>query len=293
MKLVEIALREDAAPSTPGNTRVHNADIPTTIKYFSTISGIPVRDLHKVGTTGKTPSSGDIDLALDASKYDMDIIHNKIKGELGAGNVNKNTKVASYIVPIRGKEDKGTVRIDLMYGGKPEWMKFAYHSEGDGSRYKGAIRSILLQSVAASMDKKGTDHMEFDGNQLTIRAGRMVDLSTGLKRSFQYKNKKKDGTGYDDKFTSVSVDDFKKKFPNIEVKGGEVIVDDPAEFVKILFGSATKPAHVNTAEEIIALIKKKFDGDTQDKIFRIARMRAKNIAHQMRLPRELESEDDK
>ena len=293
MKEVQI-LKEGGADTAQWETkRIHNAEIPATIKYFSTISGIPVRDLHSVGTTGKTPSSGDIDLAVDASKYDMDIIHNKIMGELNdEGKINKSSKVASYAVPIRGKEDREKVQIDLMYGGNPEWMKFAYHSEGAGSKYKGAIRGILLSAVAAAVNKKGMDHIEFDGEDLTIRAGRTVELATGLNRTFQYRSKNSDGEGYSKKMNSIPVEEFKRMFPNVDVKGGTLTVDDPAEVVKILFGSATKPAHVNSAEQIIQLIKKKFDKETQDKIFKIASVRGKSIAGKMKLPPEMTPDSD-
>ena len=290
MKLEDIIpLKEGGAATSEWNTtRIHNADIPATIKHFSQLSGIPVRDLHAVGSTGKTPSSGDIDLALDASKYDIDILHNKIMDALnGEGVVNKNTKIASYAVPIRGKDDKGKVQVDLMYGGNPKWMKFAYHSEGEGSKYKGAVRAILLSSVAAAMNKKGTDHFEWDGEELTIRAGRTVDLSQGLRRIFQYRPKRKDGKGYTKSMKSIPIEDFKKMFPNVEVTGGQVIIDDPEEVVKALFGSAVKPSHVNTAEEVIQLIKKKFDEETQDKIFKIATARAKSIVGKMKLPPEM------
>ena len=294
MKMKELQiLREGGAATAKWETkRIHNAEIPATIKHFSKISGIPVRDLHSVGTTGKTPSSSDIDLAVDASKYDMEIVHNKIMGELGdEGTLNKASKVASYAVPIRGKDDREKVQVDLMYGGNPEWIKFAYHSEGAGSKYKGAIRSILLSAVAAAINKKGMDHMEFDGDDLTIRAGRTVELATGLQRTFQYRSKNKDGKGYGTKMNSIPVDEFKKKFPNIDVNGGTLTVDDPAEVVKILFGSGTKPAHVNSAEQLIQLIKKKFDKETQEKIFRIATVRAKSVAGTMKLPPELTPDD--
>ena len=293
MKLEEvIPLKEGGAATKEWDTaRIHNADIPATIKYFSQISGIPVRDLHAIGTTGKTPSSGDVDLAIDASKYDVDMIHQKIMNALNnEGVMNSNNKIASYAVPIRGKDGKGKVQIDMMFGGNPDWMKFAYHSEGEGSKYKGAVRNILLSSVAAAMNQPGTDYFEFDNDQLVIRAGRTVDLSAGLRRIFQYRPKSKRGEGYLKSMKAIPVEEFKRMFPHVEVHGGQVIIDNPEDVVKALFGSKYKPKDVNTAENVLRIIKKKFDDETQEKIFNIAKARAKNIVGKMKLPPEITPE---
>lgn len=290
MKLQEVAFLKEGGYATKEwqTTRIHNADISATIKHFSQLSGIPMRDLHAIGSTGKTPSSGDIDLAIDASKYDVDMIHQKIMDALNnEGVINKSTKVASYAVPIRGKDGKGKVQVDLMYGGNPNWMKFAYHSEGEGSKYKGAVRNILLSSVAAALNQPGTDYFEFDDDQLVIRAGRTVDLSTGLRRIFQHRPKKKTGEGYLKSMKSMSIEEFKQQFPHIDVHGGNITIDDPAEVVKALFGSKYKPKDMNTAENILHIIKKKFDEDTQEKIFKIAKARARSVVGKMKLPPEI------
>lgn len=271
---------------TTAPSRIHNADIIPTIKYFSEISGIPVRDLHKVGTTGKTPSSGDIDLVIDSNKYDIYMINTKVQSEIGNGSINKKSKVASYIVYVRGRDTNRTVRIDLMYGKNPNWGKFVYHSEGEHSKYTGTIRNILLSSVASALNKKGFDHMGFDQGQLVIHAGRQLDLPSGLTRIFRYKNKST--SGYGKKLNTISRDQFKQKFPNIQISGKDIIIDDPTEVVKILFGSTITPSHVNSTEQILQLIKKRFSQDKQDAIFKIARKQATKVADIMRLPPEIQ-----
>jgi len=290
MKLANLNMLKEGGNATSKweTRRVNKKDIPPTITYVSKISGIPRKDLHAIGSVGKVSSSGDIDLAVDANEYDPEELHKKMMSVLdNEGVYNKSTKVASYAVPIKGDPSKGKVQVDFMYASSVNWAKFAYHSEGEGSRYKGAIRAILLSSVAAAINEPGTDHFEFDGDDLIIRAGRTVDLSAGLRRIFQHRPKNKKGDRYLKTMKAIPIEDFKEMFPNVEVKGGQSIIDDPEKVVKILFGSSAKPSDVNTAEQLIALIKKKFDEETQKKIFKIAGMRAKPLIGKMKIPGEM------
>jgi len=286
MKLKEIVLNEGGkALSTP---RISKADIPSTIKHISKISGIPVKDLEALGSVGKTETSGDIDLAVNLNKYDPATIHKKMVEVLGDdyATYNGGTKIGSYAVPVRGKEGGKRVQTDLMYGDNVEWLKFAYYSAGDESKYKGVIRTILIMGVAAAINEKGMDHFEFDGEDLIIRAGRTVDLTKGLRRIFQHRPKKKKGDGYVKTMKSIPIDKFKEMFPEVEIKGDSIIIDDPDMVVQALFGKDTKASDVRTAEQVLALIKRKFNKKQQDRIINMAKMRAKNTS--AKLPKEMQ-----
>lgn len=296
MKLSELSVIEEggAATADAGTTRIKRADIPATIKHASELSGVPVKDLHKLGSTGKTPDSGDIDLGVDVHKYDAERIHARMISKLGdkGGVFNKGTKVGSYAVPIKGNPEKGLVQVDFMYTPNTEWAKFAYHSEGEGSKYKGAVRTILLMAVAAGLQEAGTDHFEFDpdSGDMIIRAGRTLDLNTGLRRIFQHRPRNKKGTAYLKTMKSIPIEDFKKLFPDVPVKNGTIIIEDPDKVVKMLFGGGATANDVRTAEQVLALIKKKFDDAKQKEIFAKARERAVRLEGKMRLPPELTSE---
>lgn len=296
MKLDEIAPKKGGyALSDVGVQRIKKADIPSTIKYVSKISGIPVKYLNKLGSTGKTATSGDIDLAVDENVYVPEEMHKKMAAELGDERCtyNRGTKVASYAIPIRGDEKNGLVQVDFMYTMNTEWAQFSYFSAGENSKYKGAIRAILLTAVAACIQEKGTDHFEYDpeSKELIIRAGRTVDLGQGLRRIFQHRPKRKDGKGYLKTMKSIDVDDFKQMFPDVEVRGGQVIIDDPQKVITILFGSGVKPSDVESAEQVIQLIKKKFNDEKQAEIFQKATKRAHSVKGKMRIPPEMSEID--
>ena len=292
MRLAEIVVREGgAALKSAGVTRVKREDIPATVQLVSQMSGIPAEDLQPLGSVGKTPDSGDIDLAVDINKYDAEDIHKQMCAQLGEDYCvyNKGTKVASYAFPIAGDESKGLVQVDLMFVPNPHWAKFSYHSPGGDSQYKGAVRTMLLMGVAASYQEPGTDHFEFDPNtgDILIRAGRTLDLNSGLRRIFQYRPKDKKGVKYLKTMKTIPVSEFKSMFPDIEVHGDEITIDDPTKVLTILFGKGVKPKDVNTAEQVLELIKDKFDEERQDVIFKKAADRARSVVGRMDLPPEM------
>ena len=291
MKLEEIAPKKGGYALKDSNVqRIKRGDIASTVAYVAKLAGIPKKDLHLIGSTGKVNDSGDIDLAVDSTLHDPEHVHSKLVAKVGEENavINKGTKVSSYAIPIRGDESKGLVQVDLMYTPNVEWAKFSYHSPGEGSKYKGAVRNRFLMGVAAAINQKGTDHFEYEEDgSLLIRAGRTLDLSAGLRRIFQHRPTRKDGTGFVKTLKSIPIEDFKLQFPGVEVKGGQITVDDPQKVLKVLFGSGVTPKDVETSEQVIRLIKKKFDLATQEKIFKYAKLKAKSLVGKMRLPKEL------
>lgn len=292
MRLTEIVVKEGGlALRDAGIQRIKREDIPATVQLVSQITGIPVEDLHPLGSVGKTPDSGDIDLGVDANKYDAEELHKRMCAEVGEERCvyNKGTKVASYAFPVAGDESKGLVQVDLMYTPNPQWATFSYHSAGQDSKYKGAVRSLLLMGVAATYQEPGTDHFDFDPNtgEILIRAGRTLDLNKGLRRIFQYRPKSKKGDKYLKTMKTITIDEFKDMFPDIEVRGEDVVIDDPNKVLLVLFGKGVKPKDVSTAEQVIELIKSKFDEERQEQIFRKAAERARSVADKIDLPPEI------
>lgn len=268
--------------------RIDRADIPSTIKYVSKLSGIPVSEMVTLGSVGKSSTSGDIDLAIDVTKYNPEKIHTKMVDKLGDDEVfyNKGMKIGSYAVPIAGTGEKGKIQVDFMYVENVNWAAFAYYSEGDNSKWKGAIRTILLTGVAAAINEPGIDYFEYEpSGDLRIRAGRTFDRNKGLRRIFQHRPEKKIGTGYVKTMKSIPIEQFKKLFPHIEIRGTEMVLDDPALVVKVLFGPNTKVSDVRTAEQVLELIKNRFNKAEQDKIFRFAKANAKSLKN-VKIPKE-------
>src|SRR5271157_6082115 len=261
MKLREINILEGGnALAKAGVGRIDKKYIPSTVELVSHLSGVPKHDLHKMGSTGKSANSGDIDLAIDASKYLPDHVHRRMMTRIGNENhhFNPGMKIYSYAVPIVKKvndefvEVGGKVQVDLIFTPNVDWAKFAYHSEGtSGSQtsYKGAVRTILLKAVAAMYHEPGIDMMAFDPQteELVIRVGRTFDLNHGLRRIFQYRPERKNQTMGKSPYVKTmktvhtieelqdAFEGLKKRHPahfkdiHLDVKDHEIVINDPSK----------------------------------------------------------------
>ncbi len=288
MRLVDAKLlkEDNKAMSNVDILRVPKGSETGIIEYVSRISGVPVEDLHLVGSTGKAESTGDIDLVIDENKHKPFLVHDRMSRSLSSSfaTYNKGTRIGSYAVPIG---DRFRVQVDLMFTANVEWAQFAYFSAGEKSQYKGAVRAVLLAAVAASLDEKGVDTFHYDGEDLIVRVGRGIDMGVGMKRLFQMRSHKKYGEGYVKGLKKVTAEEIKKMYPKLEFDGTDLIIDDPSEVVKILFGPSTRPSNVDTVEEILDLIQR-FPPGKQRKILDIAKIRAKQLASKgIKLPKEL------
>jgi hypothetical protein len=270
MKLEELILESGKLFKDTGTVTREN--IEKVIKLVKKTIG-KKEGIAPLGTTGKKAVSGDVDLGVDESKIKREPAVNKMTKAFGDGKKVGPDQV-SFSVPYGGKAN---AQVDLMFGSNLEWVQFAYYADPE-SKYKGVVRTILLTSVTAAMNEPGTDHFEYDENgELTIRAGRTVELTKGMKRIFQYRPKKKTGEGYLKTMKSIPIDKFKDMFPDVEIKGDDVIIDDPKTVVQILFGKDTLTDDVRTAEQVLNLIKTKFNIAQQDKIFKVAKSRLSRI----------------
>lgn len=315
MKLRQIKLLEGGnALAKAGVGRIERKFIPSVIEYLSHLSGIPKNELHPLGSTNKVSDSGDIDIGIDSGKYLPDQIHARLSTRLGPDKhyYNHGTKIHSYAVPIVKKvgqefvEIGGHVQVDFIFTPRLDWAKFAYHSEGSTGQqtsYKGAVRTILLKSVAASYEEKGIDMSVYDpqSGELVIRVGRTFDLSNGLRRIFQLRSERK-RPGEDPYVKTMktvhtieelqpALDGLKKRHPGhfdnirLDIKDHEIIIDDPAKALRMMFpGSPVQPQQVATAEGILDLIQQRFTGEEQVKIFTKAKDALEELEGTMRIP---------
>jgi len=281
------------ATKEAGTTPVSISKIPNVIETVSHFSSVPVVDLHPLGSTGKAPWSNDIDLAVDLNTYHPDMVKESMsfagpyilefKDMPGLG-------VQSYAIDIDGQ----AVQVDLMFTDNIEWANFAYWSPAaSDSDYKGAVRTMLLMGVAAQVNQEGVDYFGYnwvDRNNpiLTVRIGRTFDLNKGLRRIYQYRPERKDGSGYLKTLKTSTLNDIKEKFPlTRDVIDDDIVINDPRTALALMFGCPTDPCEVEDAESVIRLIHRRFDSADQEKIFKKAAERAKSVVGKMKLPREI------
>lgn len=276
--------------SRMGVQRIKREQIPATLDHVSKLANIPREKLITLGSTGKTEMSGDIDIAIDENEYNPAEIHERMVDILGGDHCKYNygTRVGSYAVLIEGNSTNGWVQVDLMYVQNVEWAQFSYYSAGDRSKYKGAIRAILLSAVASTINDPGHDYFEYDEKgELLVRVGWGLYLPVGLKRMFQMRGISKKTGGWLKTMKNVKPEEIRAHFPDAVFNDEYCFVDSPELVVQRLFGPDVSPEDVQTAEEILSLIKNKLPQARVRQIFQLAKKRASELADKMEIPEEL------
>jgi hypothetical protein len=157
------------AQGRPLTQRISQADIPSTVAWLETVTGLDLsRDRDEagipvkwLGSTGKKPDSGDLDLAVDATE----ITKAELKGQLDAWAAkNKQDpkdwcrltgEAVHFKTPIQGDPKRGYVQTDFMFMPNLEWGTF-WLGGGTGSAYKGVFRNVLMSSIAKALGLKAS-----------------------------------------------------------------------------------------------------------------------------------------
>jgi len=156
------------ADGNPLTQRINQADVMPTVQWLEGITGLdfttekspedglPVRWL---GSTGRKPTSGDLDLQVDVNEISKEQLVSKLQawaaqqGTDASRYIKKSGVSVHFLTAIRGNPRNGFVQTDFMFTGKPRWNQFVLQSD-PGSAFKGASRNILINSMAKSLGYK-------------------------------------------------------------------------------------------------------------------------------------------
>lgn len=157
--------------------RIAQGEIMPTVQWLEGITGLDFtkeRDENDVpvkwlGSTGRKPDSGDLDLAVASSEITKDelaarlaqwclnvgIPQNQIFNTktFRSGWIEKTGISVHFKTPIGGNQNNGFVQTDFMFLKNPQWSQFVLTAD-PASAYKGALRNIMLNSMAKSMGFK-------------------------------------------------------------------------------------------------------------------------------------------
>jgi len=162
---------------------------PTIKKLYNEILkplGIKYESIVLLGSTGKKPVSGDLDIGLDVKtalsdsglndKFELaEKIENECKkyGYQFSNALNSQFKTVHIGIPIVNQD--GIAQVDIMMSNNIEYAKFRFHSPTQNeSKYKGAIRSDLLKAIflecSKQIDKNASiedqqEYIDKDGNK--------------------------------------------------------------------------------------------------------------------------------
>lgn len=157
MKLLEGGNVFKDADGRPLTQRINQSDVAQTVQWLEMVTGLNLPRERWLGSTGRTPTSGDLDLAVDTTDMTKDQLAAKLTqlvqshGEDPANWVKKGGEV-HFRTPINGNPNNGYVQADFMFMPNVDWGTFYYSGSSPG--YKGMVRNVLLSSLAKPVGLK-------------------------------------------------------------------------------------------------------------------------------------------
>jgi hypothetical protein len=137
--------------------RINQSDVAQTIQWLEMVTGLEFPRERWIGSTGRTPTSGDLDLAVDTTDMTKDQLAARLTqlvqshGEDPRNWVKKAGEV-HFRTPINGNPNNGYVQTDFMFMPNLDWGTFYYGGASAG--YKGMVRNVLLSSLAKPLGFK-------------------------------------------------------------------------------------------------------------------------------------------
>ena len=146
--------------------RINLQDVPATINWIEQVTGIDFTTekgsdgipLRWLGSTGKKPTSGDLDLAVDLNEISKEQLAATLTQFVQSQGLDprewvKKSGEVHLRTPIAGDPNKGFVQTDFMFFPNLDWGQFFY-AGGTDSAYKGMNRNVLMSSIAKQQGLK-------------------------------------------------------------------------------------------------------------------------------------------
>lgn len=158
MKLLEGGNVFKDADGNPLTGRINQSDVPATVQWLETLTGLEFPRERWLGSTGRKPTSGDMDMAVDANEISKEQLAAKLTqwatshGEDPKNWVKKGGEV-HLRTPINGNPQNGYVQTDFMFFPNLDWGQF-YYGGSEDSAYKGMNRNVLMSSIAKQQGLK-------------------------------------------------------------------------------------------------------------------------------------------
>ena len=131
--------------------RINRQDVPATIKWIESVTGVEFPMQTWLGTTGRKSSSGDLDLAVDETKITKEqLIKFLLSKGVEASDIKKSGDSVHIKAPISGDPKNGFVQADLMFG-DPDWQAFSMMGAAESSKLSGMSRHVILASIVSAL----------------------------------------------------------------------------------------------------------------------------------------------
>jgi hypothetical protein len=233
---------------------------------------------HLLGSAGKNPDSGDLDLNLNIELYNQEEVAKALIELLGEDHVKPrlgNNQIFTA-VPIKGDPALGYVQVDFMFGDY-EWQKFSYYSakidqnvqysrcywrqQADTSALKGLYRTEFIKALVAF----NSDWVLEENGEMIARVGPTFFHDKGCVWRYRYRPMRKDGKARVKELKEVTEEEFLKEFPSA-VKARASVVKDPKVVTEMIMGEHHHPEGLNTFEQIAVTTRYNYNAADWKKI---------------------------
>lgn len=236
--------------------KIYKTEIGPTLDFISQKLGIDVKN-NVVGSAGKNEYSGDIDIGFEIEN--INAFFEKAKILFGDQSCRKQGKLVSVKVPIQNfdetqlkqKPRTGFVQVDF-FPGDVGWLKFFHHVPSQAeSKYKGAHRNLAITSITPYVGRQTSTETDDEGRPIELVRYKWSP-EIGLVKIIRKSIKNNKG-GWLKKQDDENIGKPTK---------------DPSEIANILFHGKFGPEALNSFESVIEAIKKTYDKNTREDIFR-------------------------
>lgn len=157
---------------TAATQRINQTDVPTTVSWLEQLTNLDLRGeidprskypTKWLGSTGKKPTSGDMDLAVDPKESPKEKLIAHLKSWCTSQKLKPEECVKSganqvhFKTPINGNPDKGYVQTDFMFVEDPTFTNFILTAPVN-SEYSGQNRFVLYNSIGKPLGLKMDAH---------------------------------------------------------------------------------------------------------------------------------------
>lgn len=138
----------------PATERISRENVVATVQWLEQLTGLNLQD-NMLGSTGRTATSGDLDLGVDSTKVSKDVLVKQLlKRGIDSKDIKKSGDAVHLKTPILGDASNGFVQTDFMFSDNPSLQHFSLMGGAEGSEFKGVHRAILLASIAKAQNMK-------------------------------------------------------------------------------------------------------------------------------------------
>lgn len=246
--------------------KIHQSEVNETVAEVMT--KLKIKKYRILGSTGKKPFSGDIDIAVDDSLISSvnsegrTELVTKLSRVVGMDNIRIYGNCHSIQYPIIGYRSDintgetvkrtGLVQIDFIPGDL-DWLEFFYFWDS-GSKLKGTHRNIAISTLATHVGVKVYD-------ETLDESGRFSNFS-------RYKWSPKNGLQYVNRVTPRDRNgNFRKTQRESILSDG---ITDPDRIAEILFSGKLGKEYLNSAETVIDAIQQVYPDNAHDILRHIA-----------------------